>query len=172
MSCRCRVAKTPFLLLSFASFHCLSLATTSLWVFLSRELVTAVKPCIKALTYGALLPPSPHPLHPNTHPHSPFRHFAEVQPAPCSAVPSCSATVTSLSAADAVTLITDSFVCCLAAQRGMGIDQMPADWWLLNRLFFYTHGTVEGMEGGKKKRRRRRRFRWKCKVWTDSLILW
>lgn len=107
-------------------------SSSPLCLVLSREFVTAVKPCIKALTYDVsphlplFLPPW---LSPST------LCWSTTPPLP-SPLQACSAAATQLSAADVVELITVSFICRLAAQRDLGIDQMPADWWLLNRLLF------------------------------------
>lgn len=86
--------------------------------FSPEALLTAVKPCIKALTYG--VPPRP-PLLLLTPP-----SLCDPPP-PFLAPVARSATATKVSAADAVELITVSFICRLAAQRDLGIDQMPAD---------------------------------------------
>lgn len=79
--------------------------------------------------------------------HSPF----ECYPSPLPSAASVAAMRLS-AAADAADLITDSFICRLAAQRDLGIDQMPADWWLLNRLSFYAGRHSLGDRGREEER--------------------
>lgn len=84
--------------------------------FPSRGLVTAVKTLFQGVDLRFVRPSIP----PATH--SPFkRHPSQLSPAASVAAMRLSA------AADAADLITDSFICRLAAQRDLGIDQMPAD---------------------------------------------
>lgn len=71
--------------------------------------------------------------------------------APLTASQTHSATAMQLSAADAAELITVSFISRLAAQRDLGIDEMPADWWLLNRLLFTP---MTQLRGWREERRR------------------
>lgn len=71
--------------------------------------------------------------------------------APLTASQAHSATAMQLSAADAAELITVSFISRLAAQRDLGIDEMPADWWLLNRLLYTP---MAQLRGWKEERRR------------------
>ena len=126
-------------------------------------------------------PPSPPP------PILPPRYFAEVwtppPPPPPLSPPSSaphrhrSAAATQLSAADVVELITASFICRLAAQRDLGIDQMPADWWLLNRLLFMPTTLPRGWrEGGREGGGGRRRIGVELKIqglnWQpDSMVM-
>lgn len=98
--------------------------------------------------YSLLPHPLPSPPHPSLHIFSlhPFAPPSQTH----------SATAMQLSAADAAELITVSFISRLAAQRDLGIDEMPADWWLLNRLLLHPwHILADGgrREGGSGRRR-------------------
>lgn len=107
---------------------------TALSCSVSRELQTAVKPCIMKLT-----------LLPNPPPSLPLWFFSYI-PLPACNPPSRlpKPTLLLLSPADAAELITVSFISRLAAQRDLGIDEMPADWRLLNRLLFTPMTQLRG----------------------------
>lgn len=72
------------------------------------------------------------------------------------------------------------FISRLAAQRDLGIDEMPADWWLLNRLLFtpmtQLRGWREERRGGGGSGRRRfkhqKRLNSQPKAWIYLKTLW